>query len=122
MANNLLVQSFFDLAVVRLFQKILRNARSSESQLQVTAGYPESQIYQIELDEAFAGATYLTLYQALSGIGIIPIGLLRAAEPSNAPLPYVNAGPTTTTVLHRGDKVFVLSVRPPSLLDVQTHI
>ena len=66
--------------------------------------------------DSFLGHSFGEMFQHLAAppLRCVAFALLRARGTRSAPEPYVYTGPRADTVLHRGDRVFVLG-KPPIL-------
>eukprot|EP00752_Nemacystus_decipiens_P013364 g11833.t1 len=71
---------------------------------------------QMPVPPSFLGHSFGEIFQHLAAppLRCVAFALLRARGTRNAPEPYVYTGPRADTVLHPGDKVFILG-KPPVL-------
>eukprot|EP00903_Cladosiphon_okamuranus_P012012 g11279.t1 len=101
-----------------------RHSRSSESD-ESAGGSPgrrgdgldeECCLRQMAVPPSFVGHSFGEIFQHLAAppLRCVAFALLRARGTRNAPEPYVYTGPRADTVLHPGDKVFILG-KPPVL-------
>lgn len=70
---------------------------------------------QMAVPPSFLGHSFGEMFQHLAAppLRCVAFALLRARGTRSAPEPYVYTGPRADTVLHRGDRVFVLGHPPP---------
>jgi hypothetical protein len=75
-------------------------------------------LYQISIPDNFNEKTYGKLFKHLSGLGMIPMGLLRgtfagmSVGPKANRAPYVYTNPDKDVEVFKCDRVFVLSTKP----------
>lgn len=74
----------------------------------------EASLMQMGVPSTFVGHSFGELFQHLASppLRCVAFALLRARGTRNAPEPYVYTGPRADTVLHAGDRVFVLGCPP----------
>ncbi|CAM9416972.1 unnamed protein product [Chrysoparadoxa australica] len=85
-------------------------------------GMMQPYVHQLPIPSSFVGHSYGELFQHLVAppLHCIAFGLYRARGTRNAPEAYVYTGPRADTVLHRGDKVFVVGSHNAQLSYNQT--
>lgn len=76
----------------------------------------EACLRQMGVPRSFLGHSFGELFQHLAAppLCCVAFALLRARGTRKAPEPYVYTGPRADTVLHEGDRIFVLG-SPPEL-------
>lgn len=74
----------------------------------------EACLRQMEVPPSFLEHSFGELFQHLAAppLRCVAFALRRARGTRNAPEPYVYTGPRADTVLHAGDRVFVLGCAP----------
>jgi hypothetical protein len=107
-------------------QKLSPNSRASQFGMNQAKAASTNKIkdilgsclYQMSIPDGYHNKTYGRLFKHLSGLGIVPIGLLRgtfagmSVGPRANRAPYVYTNPDKDTELFHCDKVFVLSTKP----------
>lgn len=107
--DALVCQSHFKSSYIDVLDQFLVGSMASE--IQFDDYEVQSQLFQIDVPAGFVGQKFSALFGYLtSRQNIILLGIYRK---KNSPLPYVMTNPEPSTVLIKGDRIFVLASSLP---------
>jgi hypothetical protein len=102
MLDTLLARTFSNPAVLAVIKLIVSSTHRS------------TKIYVVPLAPRFANKRYDVIFPKLAVRDILLLGIFRTAGNLGASLPYVFTNPPPNTVLHAGDRLFVLADAQPN--------
>ncbi len=102
MLDTLLARTFSNPAVLAVIKLIVSSTHRS------------TKIYVVPLAPRFANKRYDVIFPKLAAREILLLGIFRTAGNLGASLPYVFTNPPPNTVLHAGDRLFVLADAQPN--------
>ena len=113
MLESLVSNSYHIPNIIKLFHGFAGIRLNSEIELDSKLHLEVSHFRSIPIPEDFIGKTFGELFQALSFIGVIPIGLMREGRRDHHPFVYTN--PIWSLLLLESDYVYLLA--PPSVMN-----